>query len=137
MRNTLLILLLTTLAACGDDRDPRPGGGGVTADASTLQDAEAADTGPDPLDAGTTDAGTAMLCADYCSIAEAHCTGADQLYPDRASCLASCAAFPLGASSDQAGNSLYCRLYHVDQPAAQDPALHCPHAGASGGGVCS
>jgi hypothetical protein len=126
----ILVPLALTLIACGEDRAPPPGGGGRDA-AITASDAAPAE------DSGPFDAGTQVLCDNYCSIAEAHCTGAQQLYPDRASCLAACAGFPLGMSADQAGNSLYCRLYHVDQPAAADPVTHCPHAGPSGGGVCS
>ena len=34
------------------------------------------------------------------------------------------------------GNSVQCRIYHAGDPAAVDPATHCPHASPDGGGVC-
>lgn len=76
-------------------------------------------------------------CMEYCTTASFHCDGANQLYPNDAACLGACASFSrAGMRGDRAGNSVWCRLYHVDQPAAMDPATHCPHASASGGGVC-
>jgi hypothetical protein len=91
--------------------------------------------------APATDSGTpttpSAACMEYCQTAAAHCDGANALYPANDRCLAACALFPTtGARGDRAGNSVWCRLYHVDQPAAMDPATHCPHAGPSGGGVC-
>jgi len=39
--------------------------------------------------------------------------------------------WPVGATG---GNSLSCRIYRA---ALSDPATHGPHAGPTGGGVCS
>jgi len=49
--------------------------------------------------------------------------------------MSSCAAFPLGADADTAGNTLGCRIYHAGA-AASAPTVHCPHAGPSGGATC-
>ena len=46
-----------------------------------------------------------------------------------------CAGWPEGADGDTANNTTHCRLYHAGV-AADDPATHCPHASADGGGVC-
>ncbi|MDP3273886.1 MAG: hypothetical protein Q8Q09_01735 [Deltaproteobacteria bacterium] len=111
--------LALALAACAPAPTTSPD---VTStDASPAQDA----------------ANSSALCAEYCTIAAAHCDGPNTLYANTGACMTACAAFPLtGARNDTTGNSLFCRLYHVDQPASMTPATHCPHAGPSGGGVC-
>ncbi|MBL8684744.1 MAG: hypothetical protein JNK05_36545 [Myxococcales bacterium] len=121
-RSFCSLVALVALAACSPSTP--------TADAAT--DTPSADrTTPAEASAPTAE------CNEYCSTAAAHCDGANQLYPNNTACLAACAAFPTtGMRGDRAGNSVWCRLYHVDQPAAMDPATHCPHAGVSGGGVC-
>ena len=43
---------------------------------------------------------------------------------------------PEGQEGDTANDSAHCRLYHANA-AAEEPALHCPHAGPDGGGVCT
>src|SRR5262249_39907454 len=53
------------------------------------------------------------------------------------SCISACGAYhwSTGMSGDASGNTLGCHLYHAGA-AASDPALHCPHAGPLGGGMC-
>jgi len=70
-------------------------------------------------------------CDLYCDSAMANCTGANQLYPDRASCEAACSAMPEGSPEDRSGNSVYCRAYHAGSPTIEDPEMHCPHAAAA------
>lgn len=88
-------------------------------------------------DSGTNSAG----CQTYCDAIMANCTGGDQLstsnqqYTAKDNCLAVCAAFPVGATSDTTGNTLGCRSYHANL-AAGNAATHCPHAGPGGDGVC-
>jgi hypothetical protein len=107
----------------GTDADP------VDADPSDVTPADgSADVDPvDPLS-----------CERYCSLIEANCTDLNAQYPDEATCLRYCAdeaRLPIGTLDDREGNTVGCRIYHADV-AVDDPDLHCPHAGPSGGDVC-
>jgi hypothetical protein len=103
---------LTGVAGCGS--------GGSAADMSAL-DMKAANTAP--------------TCSDYCATIQANCTGDQQQYTDTPTCMADCAVFPLGKSTDATGNTLGCRTYHAGAAKA-DPKTHCQHAGPGGAGVC-
>ncbi len=106
-------------------------------------------TDADPVDVEPTDAtptdGSAdvdpvdpLSCERYCSLLETNCTELNAQYPDEATCLRYCAdeaRLPIGTLDDREGNTVGCRIYHADV-AADDPDLHCPHAGPSGGDVC-
>jgi hypothetical protein len=61
--------------------------------------------------------------------------GGNAQYYDTPSCLKTCALFPKGSTYGEMANSLGCRQAHAHY-ALQDPATHCPHAGAGGGGMC-
>ena len=120
-----------------------PSDTGTTTDVGTTTDAGApSDTGT-ATDAGTaTDVPAAPTCAAYCAAVTANCSGANRQFgaTDAAamtSCLSACAAFGWGAGAlgDTSGNTLGCHLYHANA-AASGAALHCPHAGPLGGGVC-
>jgi len=76
-------------------------------------------------------------CDNYCQVVTDNCDGADAQYADVDACLAYCADYviPVGDASDTAGNTIGCRTYHAGV-AAQDPAVHCSHAGPSGGDTC-
>jgi hypothetical protein len=50
-------------------------------------------------------------------------------------CATDCATWPEGVDGDQANDTTHCRLYHAEA-AADDAALHCPHASPDGGGIC-
>jgi len=80
----------------------------------------------------STDAGTDVAndCATFCSDYATTC-------PDVAfdSCATDCAGWAAGTPGDTSGNTFECRVYHLGA-AAGDPATHCPHAAADGGGVC-
>jgi hypothetical protein len=80
----------------------------------------------------------ALTCSDYCAAIQAACTTTNQQYSDSADCMASCLAFPVGAAGDMAGDTLACRITHAQKAAASAAmaALHCPHAGPGGDGVC-
>ncbi len=85
-------------------------------------------------DAGT-DAGITLDCDSYCTAIANTCTGDATQYPDRDTCLATCALIPLGTAEDTGGNTVGCRLYHVGQ--AADLGLeHCDHAGPAGAHEC-
>lgn len=77
-------------------------------------------------------------CMDYCEEAAENCTGANVLYNGDTDCLKTCAGFPTnGQDNDLGGNSVQCRLSHLELAAATNPAVHCVHASASGGGICA
>jgi hypothetical protein len=52
-------------------------------------------------------------------------------------CATIAAKFPVGNVTDTAGNTAYCRLYHIRAGlVAGDLVTHCPHAAPHGGTVC-
>lgn len=79
--------------------------------------------------------GDPLNCDTYCTIIGPACQGEFAQYTSDASCLAACAALPVGAITDTAGNTLGCRIYHAGV-ALDAPDPHCYHAGPSGGDVC-
>ncbi len=77
-------------------------------------------------------------CASYCDTITANCTDANAQYADHDACMAYCqtwASLEAGTAADTDVNTIGCRTYHAGV-AADDPGLHCDHAGPSGGGVC-
>ncbi|MCU1277735.1 MAG: hypothetical protein JWM53_1281 [bacterium] len=110
-------------AGCGDDTTSGAGG-----DMSIVHD----------LASG----GAAPTCAAYCAKVQMNCTtgdgGGNVQYASVSECTNYCttaAGWPAGATGDQMGNTIGCRLYHAGAAAA-DPVTHCPHAGPTGGGLC-
>jgi hypothetical protein len=109
-----------------------------------------ADTSTPPVDSGTkasdsgiadADAGPPVSCTTYCATIQPACGGADAAGPggnaqyyDTTDCMNTCALFTPGTYGETA-NSLGCRQYHADL-AVTGPVVHCPHAGAGGGGLC-
>ncbi|MEZ4401134.1 MAG: DUF4331 family protein [Kofleriaceae bacterium] len=97
------------------------------------------DDGATPTPDAAVDAPPAgTLCETYCANMDANCTGDNAQYLNTADCMSFCAeaGWPDGAPGAMAGNSLECRVYHSGAPAASNGALHCPHAGPTGDGVC-
>ncbi len=88
--------------------------------------------------AGSTGGGVCgSYCANYCRVVTRNCAGGDAQYADEDECMTGCALIPDdGTPGDSGGDSVQCRIYHASAPANGDPALHCPHAGLSGGNVC-
>ncbi|MBK9519081.1 MAG: hypothetical protein IPO09_17380 [Anaeromyxobacter sp.] len=81
-------------------------------------------------------------CDTYCAAMATTCTAADAQYADLAACTTFCnrartspELWSEGTAAATSGNSLACRTTHVGLAAA-NPAVHCKHAGASGGNVC-
>jgi hypothetical protein len=103
------------LAACGSSG----------ASAPDAADSDAAPPGP-------------STCADYCTTIQAACVGPHQQYSDLPDCMSSCTAFPVGASGDQTGDTLGCRVTFAHQVAKNPSAMAtvCPQAGPGGDGVC-
>lgn len=92
-----------------------------------------ADTFVPPTDVPT--GGT--VCERYCTAITAACSGANLQFADAADCNAWCstANIPAGTVGAVDGNTLECRIYHAGVAMGM-PAMHCPHAGPSGGDVC-
>jgi hypothetical protein len=148
MKNILRIsafgLPLVSLLVAGCPSDPAPADAFTPPmpDAFTAEDdAFVAPDSPAMDDAFVpTDAPVVITndCAGYCTQMAINCTGANAQYIDTADCMAQCTALGWAAGTPGAmdGNTLACRIYHGGAPAVMDPGAHCPHAGASGAGVC-
>lgn len=76
------------------------------------------------------------VCEQYCDQAEAACTGTNEIFASRSACLQACGDISDGGQEgDTKGDSLQCRIYHLEA-AELDPLLHCAHGSPDGGGVC-
>jgi len=80
-------------------------------------------------------------CESYCDNILLMCTSGNAQYQDKASCMLWCSALPAGTDGATTGDSLACRLYHLQVAASlgsatQGRADHCTHAGAGGAGQC-
>lgn len=75
------------------------------------------------------------LCETYCATLDDHCTDDNSVDFGDSDCLTTCGGWAVGDEGDTDGDTTECRLYHA-QAAANDAALHCPHASVDGGGVC-
>jgi plastocyanin len=110
-----------------------PDGGGVCVDPDPCDGVVCADG--ETCEAGVCTAPVvATLCEQYCEATAANCTE-DSAITWTADCATDCAGWPEGEDGDTAANTTHCRLYHAGV-AADDAALHCPHASPDGGGVC-
>lgn len=81
------------------------------------------------------------LCDVYCEDYRTTCTttvvGVDLGFATTEACQKHCKWYPLtGELGDQSGNSLYCRLYHLDAAKSQSASTHCPHASWRGETFC-
>jgi hypothetical protein len=130
--------VLAVTAGCGGDDTTTTGSGGAGGDPSA-----SSSTGSGPASSssgmGGSGGGAALTCDAYCTTIMAGCTADNAQYPDNASCLASCAGFPVGTDADMSGNTLGCRSYHagVADDSATNATAHCHHAGPGGGdGTC-
>ena len=159
MRSLIGRVLLPVLVAagCGNagsggDGGGDGGGGGGHADMSTAAPDLAMggdmDTGLRDFammgDGGGGDMASSAMpnCIDYCKVISANCNGGNGelsvTYIDMNQCMGWCSknyGWPAGASGAMAGNNIGCRSYHAGAAMA-NPALHCPHAGPSGGNTC-
>lgn len=74
-------------------------------------------------------------CKAYCDEVMGSCTGKIAAYPDRSTCLATCAKLPSGET--KADNSLECRTEQaVLAGSSGEPASHCKAAGPFGAEIC-
>jgi hypothetical protein len=118
--------LLSLGAGCGNSTSTTTGTGGTGTGGSTSSTTSAT-TGTGGSPAATLD------CASYCGEIMANCTAANAQFTDMATCMGTCAAYPAGTIADKSGDTLGCRIYHAGAPAKMDPAMHCSHAGITGG----
>ncbi len=95
--------------------------------------------------AGTTGAADSTMCLAYCEKAITTCVGANELYASVEMCLTACEGLvdtdtdcsADATTCDTGGDSVQCRLYHVNAAAA-DADTHCGHAAVlSAGDVCT
>jgi len=93
------------------------------------------DAKPAP-DAAATATPLTQDCPTYCSAIATACTGDNAQYSaavDSMNCAKTCAKFPVGTADDKSGDTLGCRLYHVQNAMMPgNAATHCPHAGPGG-----
>jgi hypothetical protein len=79
------------------------------------------------------------FCDNYCQLMAKNCTGTNAVY-DAPTCMSKCMSIPTnGHANDTSGNTIQCRIYHLDAAAA-DPMLHCPHSQTAAdlpGGPCT
>jgi hypothetical protein len=76
-------------------------------------------------------------CALYCDKAMDLCQGGNQIFTNDSQCLVACAQYPEGGLEDDVtGDSVQCRINHLELAAISDPQRHCPHASADGAGQC-
>jgi hypothetical protein len=75
------------------------------------------------------------LCPDYCFDAITYCQGQYQLFESTDDCLAACSSMPVGRLGDVSGDSIQCRIHHLED-AKSDPEGHCEHAGPQPLGGC-
>ena len=80
-------------------------------------------------------------CTNLCYLSETNCTGANAAYPTSDDCNVACALMSKGGNpGDTEGDSAQCRIYHLGVAGSDgdtSAAVHCPHGGADGGGICT
>jgi hypothetical protein len=89
-------------------------------------------------DSGGGDAAVAS-CQSYCDEIGDACKDENQQWADPGACMTGCQAMTKGTSTDTTGDTLGCRFTHTLLARGYDAgsdlrALHCVHAGPSGGG---
>ncbi|KAF4636875.1 hypothetical protein G7Y89_g1198 [Cudoniella acicularis] len=70
-----------------------------------------------------------------CGQVQQRCTGANQQYNSTADCIVALGQKNFGVYDEVWGDNVVCRSIHSIL-AGQDPTLHCPHCGPTGGGKC-
>jgi hypothetical protein len=117
----------------GDDNNNKDGG-----PSDSGRDVSNPDSGGKG-DSGGGDGGVAQTCSAFCTLVQSACMNENAVYAGMDTCMKICAAWPAGMSTDMAGDTLGCRIYHagVASGSAMAAKVHCPHAGPGGGGMCT
>jgi hypothetical protein len=124
--------------AAGDTSTPTAGTGGASAGAAGVT----GDAGDDGMSVAGAAGGSsepltqAELCEKFCTDEFVTCTGDLQQYDTLEDCAAACNQFARGTEGDTAGNTLDCRIYHLNAAATVDAMVHCPHTGATPTAAC-
>jgi hypothetical protein len=122
----------------GNDVTTKDTGGGDTGGGDTGTDTGANDSGGG--DGGATVDGSVLDCNYYCTNILTVCTGGNNQYLDKPTCMSMCTnGIPNDAGvGATAGDSLACRMYHLNvaSTSTANAAIHCPHAGPYGYGMC-
>lgn len=94
-----------------------------------------------PLINATTPAGAVAyfrnaIATSICTTSQQYCAGPNAQYADFAACHRTLAADKrFGASYELGADTLLCRMVHENMVPLR-PAVHCPHIGPAGGGMC-
>lgn len=118
------MIMLAMLVGCGDDT------GTTQTDAPGGQIDAAVDAPPD-----SSPNPTALDCPSYCGTITTACTGTLAQFSSMQNCLDTCGTWTMGTAGEMTGNTLACRVTHVDL-AKTGPDVHCEHAGPAGAGQC-
>ena len=127
--------------ACSDNKSGNDGGADGGGDSPGNPDSPGMDgnmQGDSGGDGGG-DGAIQLNCASYCKNIVTICASTQNAqYLDEATCVKMCANFPAGMAGDTTGNTLGCRVYHLNvaSTSSGNATLHCPHAGPYGFGTC-
>ncbi len=78
-------------------------------------------------------------CDNYCDLVMQNCADENAQYTSRQECMDYCgsvAGWDTGTKGETDTNTIACRIYHSNLPAADNPGVHCVHAGPTGGNFC-
>jgi len=145
-RETSFMWILTcglALGGCFSPESDSDGLGGSSGEVEqTGSEGGVAGGSSDGSDAAESDAGSSgsaddeqAACDAYCGIVGDHCEGEVEQYSGEALCQSVCALMNEGSPDDALGNTVGCRATHA-LLAAEQPELHCAHAGPAGAGTC-
>ncbi|MES1188089.1 MAG: hypothetical protein ABUL60_30000, partial [Myxococcales bacterium] len=75
-------------------------------------------------------------CHDYCDLVTTACTGTNQVYATKDTCLGVCAHLDPGETIERADeNTIACRAFYAGE-SVREPIDNCKYAGPGGGGKC-
>ncbi len=125
-------------AAAGKGGGTSNAGAGGEAGAVTGAAGEGGDVGASAGaggEGGAAELTQAELCDQFCTGEFVTCTGELQQYADEATCLTACNGYARGTVGDTMGDTLDCRIYHLNAAMAL-PTTHCPHTSATPTAFC-
>jgi len=126
----------TTTDAATTDSTTSPGTTDPTTEAPTTDSSTTESPTTTEATTDTTTAGDGLDCETYCQDYASACGDFSEYAGSNEVCLKQCSQWPEGSLKDVEGDTLGCRLYHARVAGMTDAAVHCPHAGPSGAGVC-
>lgn len=85
---------------------------------------------------GGSDGATPLTCEGYCALIDEVCTGPNAQFSSVDACLPFCSTFEVGQAGATSGNSLACRIQHLEATKAMPEGSDCAAAGPGGDGVC-